>query len=403
MKPSLIYATVSSAIALSLLPCGPAAWAQTPQGADPAARDTPLPTLPIPDHPLLARLPDLASPATTTTRIYWENDGSFADPLDSYDRDYTNGFAVTIDHQPIWAQQLLDYMPFADTFSQNHGRPNTAAGYVLGQLIFTPREISQFAPIPGDRPFAGYLYGGAYWQRQADYQRREDASVFDHFEINLGVVGDSSLAEDIQTFVHDHFAGATPNGWDNQLRDEFAYQFYYRRKWRFDTGGATLPFLGDVQTQLIPTAGLAVGSVYRYAEASLTARLGFQLPDDFGAGRINDLASATGRTLDPDTAPHGWAWYAWLRVGGRYVEHNTFLDGSNTQNPSPSVRRNPFVGEAQTGLSVSYHDGPYTAQLTWGVTFLTNEFELGPAAPTSNASDGTNSYGTVTLSLTKRF
>lgn len=336
-------------------------------------------------------------PPPMTLRVYWENDGSFADPTDSYDRGYTNGFVVTADHQPDWAEHLAAYMPFADAFEQRHGDTRTAAGYVLGQLIFTPRSITTVAPIPGDRPYAGYLYGGVYWQRQADFHGRDDAAVLDHFELNLGVVGPSSLAEDIQTWVHDTYDGDTPRGWANQLDDEFAYQFYYRRKWRFDTGEMTLPFLGDVDTQVIPQVGVALGNVYRHAEASVTARFGFNLPDDFGAGRINDLRSATG---DPALAHDGWAWFAWGRVGGRYVEHNTFLDGSNTQNPSPSIDKEPFVGEIQAGVAISYHDGPYTFEFTWGLTLQTDLFDA-PAG--SNADDVTASYGTMTFSFTKRF
>lgn len=392
--PRRLFASSAAVLALAL---AASAQPENPTGVETTGNTSTHPA----DRPTsapLTWLPDCAD-APMTLRLYWENDGAFQDPLDSYDRGYTNGIALTLDHQPLWAQQLLDYMPFADTFSQNHGRPNTAAGYILGQQFYTPRNIMATAALPGDRPYAGYLYGGVYWQRQADYQRRDDASVFDHFEINLGVVGDSSLAEDVQTWVHDNFLGDDPNGWDNQLRDEFAYQFYYRRKWRFDTGEYSLPLLGDVETQLIPQAGIALGSVHRYAEAALTARIGYRLPDDFGPGRLNDLRSATARH-DPATAEQGWSWYAWLRVGGRYVEHNTFLDGSNHENPSPSIDKEPLVGEAQFGLAISYHDGPYTLGFTWGITYLTDEFD----APTgSNADDGTTSYGTMTFSLTKRF
>ncbi|XAL98922.1 lipid A deacylase LpxR family protein [Phycisphaeraceae bacterium D3-23] len=392
-------ATLALRLAIALASATPALGqpeTETQAGADQTPPMRPvIQTVPEPDCALLAALPEIAT-QPMTLRVYWENDGAFIDPTDSYDRGYTNGFAITLDHQPIWAEQIVSYMPFAKSFEDAHDHTRTATGYVLGQQIFTPRSISTAAPIPGDRPYAGYLYGGVFWERQADYQGRDDAAVLDHFELNLGVVGDSSLAEDIQKYVHDTFEGRRPRGWDNQLKDEFAYQFYYRRKWRFDTGEFTLPLLGDVESQIIPQAGLALGSVHRYAEAAVSARVGFRLPDDFGAGRINDLTSATGGPSDAQ----GWAWYAWGRIGGRYVEHNTFLDGSNTRNPSPSIDKEPFVGEAQVGLSISYHDGPYTLNFTWGLTFLTDDFD---APPGSNAADPSRSYGTMTFSLNKNF
>ena len=195
-------------------------------------------------------------------------------------------------------------MPFARAFESAHGQPRTAAGYVIGQQFFTPRSISTVAAIPGDQPYAGYLYGGIYWQRQAPLSLDNNThQVFDHFEINLGVVGNSSLAQDIQTVIHDQFNSQPPNGWDNQLKDELTYHLYYRRKWRFDTGSFDLPLLGDLETQIIPHAGFALGNVHRNADVGITARIGFNLPDDFGAGRINDLRAATGNT---DTAAgHG--------------------------------------------------------------------------------------------------
>lgn len=324
-----------------------------------------------------------------THRVYWENDGAFHDPTDGYDRHYTSGFALTVEHQPDWAQNLATTLPGPNVDTT---KARAAAGYVLGQLIFTPDNLGATAPITTDQPYAGYLYGGAFWQRQAPSTINPNVSVLDHLELNIGVIGPSSLAADIQEWVHDNFQGDAINGWDNQRDDEATVQFYLRRKWRFDTGSADLPLLGAVDTQLIPQAGLALGTVYRYAEAAAIYRVGFNLPDDFGPGRINDLQSATAtQAQDP-----GWSWYAWLRVGGRATQYNTFLDGSEFQDPSQAVDRNPFVAEAQTGLSVGYQHGKHNLQATWGVTWLTDEID----AP---GNRGTESYGTWILSYTYRF
>lgn len=332
-----------------------------------------------------------------TLNIYWENDGTAADPFDSYDRHYTNGVAFTLDHQPMWGKRLAPYMPFASLFEKHHGEPVTGVGYVLGQQIYTPRAINLAAPNPADQPWAGYLYGGVYWERQAAFHGRNDAAVLDHFELNLGVVGPSSLAEEVQSEVHRIFNEQDPQGWANQLDDEFAYQFYARRKWRFDLDTAGLPLIDGLEAQAIPQAGIALGNVHRYAEAAVTLRIGHNLPGDFGPGRINDLSSIN---LHEEDSTDRWSCYAWARVGGRAVEHNTFLDGSNTQNPSPSIDKEALVGELQFGLALAYHDGPTTLAFTWGVTYLTDEID----APTgSNADDGTDSYGTMNLSIVHRF
>jgi len=354
--------------------------------------------------PLLATLA-LALPATSdvvegddaprpgSVKIYWENDGTFHDPFDSYDRHYTNGFAVVLEHQPKWAQDLFSRMPLGDLFEERHGKAKTGAGYVLGQLIHTPASLGATGPVAGDQPYGGYLYGGAFWQREGQYHQRDDVAVLDHFEANIGLVGDDSLAEDIQDWVHKNFEGVDPQGWDNQMANEVTGQIYYRRKWRIDLDTVESALLGDLEMQLIPQAGVALGTVYRYGEAAVTFRIGQKLPDDFGPGRINDLQSTTG---DP-YKHNGWSWYVYGRAGGRAVQHDMFLDGSDFETSIVSVDSEPLVGEVQAGYAINYRpNANHRFDLTWGLTFLTDTFD-GPGAT------GTNSYGTFVLSWVKSF
>lgn len=327
-----------------------------------------------------------------TAKVYWENDGAFHDPFDSNDRHYTNGFAIVLEHQPQWARDFIQHMPLAEQFEKKHGQPRTGAGYVLSQLIFTPANLTATAPITTDQPYAGYLYGGLFLQRQGQLNRREDAAVLDHFEVNLGIVGDEALGEDIQDWVHANFEGVDPMGWDNQLPTEPTAQFFFRRKWRFDLMPSDSQWLGGLEAQLIPQVGLALGTVYRQAEGAVTFRLGHQLPDDFGPGRINDLQSVTGNAYLHD----GWSWYVFGRAGARVVEHELFLDGSNYES-SLSVDREPLVGEVQAGVAVSYRpNANHRFDLSWGVTYHTDTFD-GPGAT------GTNSYGTFVLAWVKTF
>lgn len=326
-------------------------------------------------------------------KVYWENDGAFHDPTDSYDRHYTNGFAIVLEHQPPWAEDLADMMPLSERFEQRHGEARTGAGYQLTQLIFTPANLSATAPITTDQPYGSILYGGVFWQRQGQHERREDLAVLDHFELNIGIVGDDSLAEDIQDWVHNNFSGVDPQGWDNQLANEFTAQFHFRRKWRKDLGTVESAIFGGLEMQAIPQAGIALGTVYRYGEAAVTFRIGQKLPDDFGPGRINDLQSVTG---DPHLH-NGWSWYAYGRAGGRVVQHDLFLDGSDFNTSIVSVDSEPLVGELQAGFAVSYRsDSRNRFDLTWGLTFMTETFD----APGAN---GTESYGTFVLSWMRSF
>lgn len=324
-----------------------------------------------------------------TVRVYWENDGAFHDPYDGYDRHYSNGFAVVYEHQPEWANGLAEYMPLGEYFAKHHGSPKTAAGYLLSQLIFTPNNLQAAAPITTDQPYAGYLYGGVFWQREGAYDQREDVGVLDHFELNIGIVGEDSLGEDIQDWVHDDVISDAiiPRGWDNQLENEITFQAFYRRKWRIDLGAFDAPLIGPLESQVIPQVGVALGTVYRNVDAAATFRIGQSLPDDFGPGRINDLQSATGDPFSIDS----WSWYVFTRVGGRLVEHDLFLDGSNNDG-SLSVSKNAAVGEIQGGVTVGYRPSAnHRIDFSWGITYHTDTFD-GPGAT------GTNSYGTMLLS-----
>ena len=335
--------------------------------------------------------PQQARPGTV--KVYWENDGAFHDPFDSYDRHYTNGFAIVLEHQPPWAEGLADIMPFSDRFERRHGKAKTGAGYQLTQLIFTPNNLSATAPITTDQSYGGILYGGVFWQRQGQYERRDDLAVLDHFEFNLGIVGEDSLAEDIQDWVHDNFEGVDPLGWDNQLANEVTAQLHVRRKWRKDLNPIESALLGDLEMQVIPQAGFALGTVYRYGEAAVTFRIGQGLPDDFGPGRINDLQSVTG---DP-SSENGWSWYVFGRLGGRAVQHDLFLDGSDFETSIVSVDSEPLVGEVQAGLAITYRsDSRNRFDLSWGITYSTDTFD----AP---GATGTDSYGTFVLSWTRAF
>ena len=187
----------------------------------------------------------------------------------------------------------------------------TAAGYAIGQNIYTPDHIEISSLIPEIVPYAGWLYAGVYLQRATE-------SVFDHFEIDLGVIGPSSLAEDVQREVHEAFDQIIPRGWDNQLGDEFGIDFMVQRKWKVPlvtTNGANA-------VELIPQAGLTLGTVHRHANAGLLLRIGMNLPDDFGPGRIEEPAAATGKPpyvravlFCPCRRPLGW--------------QNTLLEGNN--------------------------------------------------------------------------
>jgi hypothetical protein len=320
-------------------------------------------------HALADEISDKSAESPFVVTIYFENDGTFAKPINNTDRHYTNGVKLTFAYQPEWAAELAPKLPFAPT--QGGGPLKTAAGYAFGHNIYTPDGIGIATLIPDDRPYAGWLYVGAYLQRATQ-------SEFDHFELNVGMIGPSALAEDVQRIVHDAFSQADPRGWDNQLGDEFGFNVTYQRKWKIE-------LFTDEQwaAELIPQAGFTLGTVNRHANIGVLARIGVRLPDDFGPGRIEEPAAATaiGRSDS--------GGYLFIRLGGKAVEHNTFLEGNNYKF-SHGVNAEPIFGEVQLGAVIRW----YRVELGYSQTFMSREFK---------GQRGTDSFGAWTLSFNSHF
>jgi hypothetical protein len=304
--------------------------------------------------------------------VYLDNDGGVVKPNNDTDRYYTNGLKLTASHQPAWGQRLADritsVIPLGDGITQS------AVGYVVAQEIYTPAHVERKAFQPLDRPYAGWLYGGIFLQRQA-------GEVFDHFELNIGVVGPSSAAEDAQNWIHELFGTEDAEGWSHQLPDELGVDFIYRRKWRItlvNGDGSSL------KAQLIPQAGITVGNVNRYIEGGATLRIGCHLPDDFGPGRLHDVASTTVRQDQQE-----FNGYLFVGAGGRYVEHNMFLEGSNYTD-SHSVDEESWVGQAMLGVVINWR----SFAVSYSQVFVTREFA---------GQNGTHSYGSILVSFRKEF
>ncbi|HTE06681.1 MAG TPA: lipid A-modifier LpxR family protein, partial [Planctomycetota bacterium] len=98
----------------------------------------------------------------------------------------------------------------------------TTVSLVAGQQFFTPANLKASTLIEDDRPYAGWLYAGVVrfdtWLDSDDGARRD---VEHSVELDLGVVGPDSYAEQIQSALHSSLVdGQDPEGWDHQLGNE---------------------------------------------------------------------------------------------------------------------------------------------------------------------------------------
>jgi hypothetical protein len=297
------------------------------------------------------------------------------DRIANTDRHYTHGTYlsyVTGDGAvPKWAAEAGGALPgLAGEIDR--------VGFVLGQTIFTPDDIAVRRPIRDDRPYAGYLYGGM--RLYAEQLRPAAPDGLQTWELNLGLIGPRSQAEDVQNGVHQLIDVQQANGWHHQLDHEPTVNLYYERKWRLSTA---LDEQGR-QIAVLPHVTGALGNVYTYAGGGLTLAIGRNLQASWGPARI--IPAARGSDFF-EASRGGGDWYWMLFAGGetRAVARNIFLDG-NSFADSLSVDRKTLVGELQFGLEIGWRR--YRLALTQ--VFRTEEFD---------GQDSPDAFGSITLSV----
>lgn len=331
-----------------------------------------------------ARLLGADVPATEYPRsggtfsLYVENDS-----IAGTDRNYTSGVKIG------WSSP--DLSSFRDTPASILFRPVLEGLPVvnrpeyqknlllaLGQNIYTPNDTKATALIADDRPYAGWLYAGVgvVWK---------NAKVRNSIVFDLGVVGSWSFAQDSQRLVHDIINSGHPEGWANQLHNEFGFVGTYERTWRWPRHARR----DGLDWELLPHAGMALGNVATYANIGGEIRFGLNLPDDFGTSAISPSA-VTSTPVDGAMGSGGadgaFGVHAFARADGRAVAHNIFIDG-NTFGDSPSVGHKVLVADLSVGLALNYRN----TELAFAIVDRTREFD---------GQKENQVFGTISLNIT---
>ena len=215
-------------------------------------------------------------------------------------------------------------------------------GFHLGQSIFTPANLTATERLNDDRPYAGWLYTGWTLQRRGTMGPHE-WPVLENFQIDVGIIGPHSYAEDVQKAVHEFRGFATPRGWRHQLKDEPGLAVKYQRSWLFSPNRE-----GARWIDLIPHAGLSLGNVETSFRIGALVRLGVNLPPDFGVATISSLASPEGGRPARSAASR-FGFYVFTAGEAWTVLYTAFLDGNLGQR-GHRVEKNPFVTERKAGI-----------------------------------------------------
>jgi lipid A 3-O-deacylase len=310
----------------------------------------------------------LAPTDTSTFTFIFEND-LFGDT----DQQYTNGIQLgwlsrDLAHYadatevPAWLLRIASRLPFINAQDRQHN-----VGITLGQQIFTPQDTASRALVNTDRPYAGWLYAGASFISKT-------ADRLDAMELQVGVVGPWSLAEEAQNLVHDIRDLPEANGWDNQLENEPGLELIYQHKDRLLRSESSRGWGYD----LISHYGAAAGNISTYLNAGAEVRAGWNMPADYGTSLIapGGDTNAPSSTDDPRLRNHDrLGAHLFAGLSGRYVIRDIFLDG-NTFRDSHEIDKEHWVGDFVIGASVTF----YRAKLSYSQAFRTREFEHQPSS-----------------------
>ncbi|MBN1140729.1 MAG: lipid A deacylase LpxR family protein [Deltaproteobacteria bacterium] len=289
------------------------------------------------------------------------------------DGHFTHGSGINCLTEPIpWIVRMADQLPWfsAERSESPEGKPLARASISIAQSIFTPEDISRRELIVEDRPYAGWLHAGFGLVANQGSRR------YDKIELDIGVIGPWSLAEEVQESWHSAFDLAEPRGWDNQLKNELGINLFYEQARRFEK--KSLFFF--LECDFIPHFGGALGNVFTYGAVGFTLRVGPDLREDFGPPRIRPSLPGGGFFANH----HHFNWYFFAGVEGRLVLRNIFLDG-NTFRDSHSVDKEYLVGDFQTGLAIQL--GRW--RFSYTQIFRTKEFKT---------QDSPDEFGAASLS-----
>ncbi|HEX6369109.1 MAG TPA: lipid A deacylase LpxR family protein [Longimicrobium sp.] len=224
------------------------------------------------------------------------------------DYEYTHGVAVS------WDARRRD---------EGAGR---GARWEVGQRIYTPRRDAP-EPVPGERPYAGWLYGA--WERVTTSARTRS-----RLRVEAGVTGPPSLAEPVQSAFHRIAGYQEQIGWEHQLGFEPGVIVSWGRESRLlAVGGGR-----QARLEVLPSWAVRAGNVRTDAEAGVRARLGL------GAGEAWTGAGAARGVC------------GWMEAGVRQeaVLRDLFIDGNTFAERSPGLERRTWVAQSEAAFGVRY-------------------------------------------------
>ncbi len=313
--------------------------------------------------------------ARSTVTVYLEND-----IFSRTDQNYTHGCGVAWISGDFAADRKAPFptRPFFNLLSlMGTGGGSRNISLSLRQNIYTPENIDETRLIRYDQPYAGVTFFPIGFHEK-------NFSNMNSLELDIGMIGPHSYADRSQKKLHELLDSKSPNGWNNQINDEFIVNINFDRRWRL----LKKEIKGKFGYDILPHLGGGIGNMRSYFNAGAQARFGWALPDNFGSYIIQpgcECAVPDGNKKAGKKNYPLFSFHLYTTIDGQAVLRDIFLDG-NTFRKSHKVEKLPLVGALTLGSAVQV----YRFKIDYSYVILTKMFR------TQNAS---HLFGGITLSL----
>ena len=306
------------------------------------------------------------------------------------DRWFTNGLRYTQTwrsprqtEEPLSARALAagDFLLGA-TVDEAAGGARSLS-WTLGQNMYTPRRIDLARPQRGDRPWAGWLFGGATVQ---GFKGDE----FQQTDLKLGLTGHYSGAGQVQRWFHRAVDAVYPAGWEQQLKPRLGVQVSHMRMRR--VGDDTRKqWAGGDYFGFHYGAGATVGSLRSYA----TVMAGLVAGDLRGRNPVFALSNDGDLVVQDFSQREAFQHLLFFaNVSGTGVADNQFITGRTPYGRS-EIELKRWVTAWQWGVSLPLPGLQKGLRLVFSQSARTSEF----SSPSLNAKEGVQRWGTLTFNL----
>ncbi|WP_261817141.1 lipid A deacylase LpxR family protein [Vibrio gallicus] len=235
------------------------------------------------------------------------------DSIVTTDQDYTNGVFISYTNDfDISHDSIFNALPGTDFDASPNGDTLHRFNIELGQKMWTPKDIENPDPVPGERPYAGLLYLSSTL-----YAIKPDS--INSYSLMFGTMGPNSYAEQGQKFVHSIIKSDDPQGWDNQISNQVVLNLNYQRNDKWYESSVSGSTTHELSTQGRIMAGnfrseLAGGAMWRW---------GSNLGSSFGSAKVNNESS-----IDPGLIIRSKSgWYLYSGLEGRFRFNDITIEG----------------------------------------------------------------------------